>query len=200
MNDSRRGNRWTLPLLIVLFVGPVLAAYILWYGGWQPGATTNRGELIQPPQGARFGQLVPTGDAPPAEELLPGHWGLALLWPGDCGEDCRRTLGQMARVHVALNKDIDRVHRLLIVPQGAQAPHDIGRAGFVYRAPEGLLETWTGGGAEVQLVDPQGFRMMRYPLPLDASGLLDDLERLLRLSDEKLERLVGGEEQESGNE
>lgn len=199
MNERKPGNRWTMILLIVLFAGPVIAAYVLWYGGWQPGATTNRGELIQPPQGARLGELAPVGEAPPADELLPGHWGVALLWPRDCGDECRALLEQLARVHVALNKDIDRVRRLLVVPEGRQAPQRIGRDGYVYRLPAEVLTSWTGGEAEVQLIDPQGFRMMRYAMPLDASGLLDDLQRLLRLSDEKLERLMGGEA-EGGNE
>jgi hypothetical protein len=38
------------------------------------------------------------------------------------------------------------------------------------------------------IVDYRGFHVMRYAAPLDAAGLLDDLEKLLRLSKEEAER------------
>ncbi len=41
----------------------------------------------------------------------------------------------------------------------------------------------------VQLVDPWGYRMMAYAAPLDGKGLLADLRRLLRASNEDIERL-----------
>jgi cytochrome oxidase Cu insertion factor (SCO1/SenC/PrrC family) len=39
-----------------------------------------------------------------------------------------------------------------------------------------------GGAAEIFLVDPQGYLIMWYPRDANPSGLIKDLERLLRIS------------------
>ena len=39
-----------------------------------------------------------------------------------------------------------------------------------------------GGAAELFLVDPQGYLIMWYPQDADPSGLIKDLERLLKIS------------------
>ena len=39
-----------------------------------------------------------------------------------------------------------------------------------------------GQDSGIYLVDPQGYLMMRYPQDVDRRGLLEDLERLLKIS------------------
>jgi len=43
------------------------------------------------------------------------------------------------------------------------------------------------------IVDYRGYHVMRYAQPLDASGLLDDLDKLLRLAKEEAERRAAEE-------
>lgn len=45
-----------------------------------------------------------------------------------------------------------------------------------------------GTGIAANIIDYRGYHIMRYREPLDGSGLLNDLERLLRVAKEEAER------------
>jgi hypothetical protein len=188
-------NRTWLILLFLLFFIPPVVAWLLVLGGWRPPGATHRGVLIQPP--AAIAELPLTGsDGTPLEQSrFDGQWSLLLLVAGACDEACVYTLDRLVRVHISLNKDADRVQLLLVQPEGAAAPAELPRGLLTAQAPPAVLErliiedSTDAVPSAVQLVDPYGFRMMSYPAPLDAQGLLKDLRHLLRLSNEEIERL-----------
>ncbi|KAB7624439.1 hypothetical protein [Alkalilimnicola sp. S0819] len=189
---SASGSRWVVVALLLIFFAPVLTAIFLVQSGWSPASHTNRGELIAPPQQLQPGTLNPVGEDGDGQALR-GTWTLLQLWPTACDGDCQALMDELGRVHLALNKDMDRVTRALILPDGVPMP-ELADAVRGFSVAAGTLEEWGAGAGGVQLLDPRGYRMMRYPLPLDASGLLNDLEHLLRLSDEEQERRMAGEE------
>lgn len=200
MNDKRaaRANRIKLLALFAMFFVPVLTAWVLVLNGWRPAGTVNHGTLVVPPAPVLADGLLDAAGAPLGGDFFAGHWTVLLADPGACGDDCRRQLDVLGRVHVALNKDQDRLRMALLVPADVpEASSPVAELALV-RAPRGVLQGWKPADqvefAAVHMIDPAGFRMMVYPLPLDGSGLLKDLRRLLRLSDEDTERLRKPEE------
>ena len=182
-------GRWQLPVLLALFVVPTLAAMVLVFTDWRPAGFTNNGDLVQP-----------------AEQLSPGQWrsarGEPLQFAGDwlvvvpqtsaCGDDCEQRLDTLSRARIALDRDIDRVQLLLLQPaDGPVDPADIPEGIRVMEADAGTvaeLNVHEGTAMAAHIVDYRGYHVMRYVEPLDGAGLLDDLEKLLRLSKEEAER------------
>lgn len=194
--ETRSGSRWPIILLAVMFFGPAVLAWAMVISGWQPGATINNGVLLEPPVNqAHEGWRMANGQPMPAT-WFEGYWTLLVPVAGDCGADCRAMLDELRRVRVALNQDADRVRVLLLRPRDAEPlPARLAFAGLVHAsAPReriaallGSVPGDRGAGRGVFIVDYLGFRMMGYPVPLDGSGLLDDMERLLRAAEERIE-------------
>lgn len=159
--------------LALLFAAPLIAALVLRLAGWQPGATGNHGELIEP------AVELPAGAVP---ESLRGHWLLVGMAPPDCREECESLVRDLLGVRKALGKD---GHRIRLVLSGTDSVPDGINAGLFVPAPPSLrdalesLETAPRPGG-VLLIDPRGFLVLRYAPDFRAGGLLDDLERLLR--------------------
>lgn len=195
--NVRRAQSWgrlQMIALAVMFFGPALLAWLMVLNDWRPSATTNNGTLLQPPvkvnpEGWRWAD----GASLDTEWFL-GHWTWLVPIDGACGSDCRDMLDLLRRARIALNKDADRVEIITLQAAGARPPavrfsglrHAFGPAADV----RSLLASGAGSGAGhgLFIVDYQAFRMMDYPMPLDGSGLLDDMQRLLKLSNERVER------------
>lgn len=189
-------NRVWLILLFALFFAPALLAWLLVLSDWRPGTTTQHGELIRPPAPVAELPLSSRSGAAVAPNQFAGMWSLLLIAPGDCIEACEQALDWLLRVQISLNKDADRVQLLLALPPGAAAPATLPPGLEVLQLPQVLAAELTGSGTAdaamplaVHMIDPFEFRMMKYAAPLDAQGLLKDLRRLLRLSNEEIERL-----------
>lgn len=192
-----RRNRLKLLLLFVLFFAPTLTAWYLIETGWRPGGMANHGDLVQPVQPLEELPLRSSQGEPVGAEPFLGRWTVLLSAAGGCSTECMQTLAVLGRAHVALNKDADRVQVGLVLPPQAPAP-ELPERVLRLEAPPELLQEWSppAPAAElaVHIVDPRGMRMMAYPVPLDGSGLLKDLRRLLRLSNEEAERLRARQE------
>ncbi|HEX7029463.1 MAG TPA: hypothetical protein VF254_02615 [Gammaproteobacteria bacterium] len=183
-------KRAQLYVLLGLFFGPLLVAWI-WFFQFEdmrPG-TVNNGDLIEP--------LVPVGDL----ELYPrdggeaarpfaDDWFVVLLAPGDCGAECERALYVTRQVWIRLNKDADRVQRVLIAGPGVSIPAREHQDLEIYDANANALARFDDpqrpalrGAERIYLVDPRGNLMMSYPPGFTPEMLYDDLKRLLRYSD-----------------
>lgn len=190
-NSSRR----TLLLLAALFFLPFVIGSGLFWLDWRPDKFGNQGELLQPPRTLPASGLRHADGRPlPTAELL-GKWLLVLPVKGSCTTTCQNNLQQMLQVHVALNKEKNRLQRVLIVSDVSDSANDPPMVELQRLFP-GLLvatvqtniagEAWigalNGSGQEVFIVDPLGNVMMRYADPTDMRGVLKDLERLLKYS------------------
>lgn len=175
--DPRSGRRRLL-LMVSLFILPLAAAAWLYFSsGWRPNVDVH-GELIHPPR-------------PLPAEVLRGRWFLVHPVQGACDDRCVAVLAELGQVRLALDKDAERVRRVLL--HGGECC----AADFPLRNEDLLLLAATGsegealraqfppavdGSAGIYIVDPHGNLMMSYPATGSARGLLTDLERLLRLS------------------
>jgi len=188
----RTRNMRTVLALAALFVLPVAASFWLYYGvGWSPASHVNRGDLIEParPLPALSLPDVERGAAVP--NVFTRRWSLVFVGPGSCDDACRHTLFAMRQTRLALARDMDRVQRVFLADSAC-----CDRA-YLERAYPGLIVLDASGSAArplleqfppesrpstVFIVDPLGNLMMRYDLRRDPKGLLQDLRRLLQLS------------------
>ena len=190
-NSSRR----ILLLLATLFILPFVIGSGLFWLDWRPEKFGNHGELLQPTRALPAVGLYRADGSPlPTTELL-GKWLLVLPVKGSCNATCQNNLQGMLKVHIALNKEQNRMQRVLIVGDLSDSANDPPMVELQRLFP-GLLvaavqanvvaEAWHGAlngrGQDVFIVDPLGNVMMRYADPSDMRGVLKDLERLLKYS------------------
>ena len=182
-------GRWQLIALLAIFILPTLAAMVMVFSDWRPGTFTNNGDLVQPPVQLEPGQWQAVDGTAP---VLAGDWLVVMPQMQACGEACLERLDALNRVQIALDRDIERVRLVVLQPEDRTEPVLEPAAGILnLAAPMASVERLASHEGEpiaAQIVDYRGYQVMRYPVPLDASGLLDDLEKLLRLAKEEAER------------
>jgi hypothetical protein len=174
-DPMRARNLRTVGALAALFFLPVLASFWMYYfTDWRPAGSTAHGTLIQPP--------VPLQNT----ELFNDKWTLLYVGEGGCDAACLNALYVARQTRLLLNKDMQRVHRVLLTT----APVD--RAEFerehpgvaVVQADQSLLRAFPAEQRAngLFIVDPLGNLVMRYDARENPKGLLDDLKKLLKLS------------------
>ena len=177
-------------LLVALFFGPLVVAWI-WFFYFQdvrPG-TVNKGDLVMPVVSLADIQLYER-DATEAATPFAADWSIVLLAPEMCDEACERALYLTRQVWIRLNKDADRVQRVLLAGADTTYPEAEHRDLRVFDLDTNALARFTdserdalAGAERIYLVDPQGNLMMSYPLDFTPDMLNDDLKRLLKYSD-----------------
>ncbi|MGD2056635.1 MAG: hypothetical protein PVJ15_07500, partial [Gammaproteobacteria bacterium] len=194
-------SRQSLVLLVLLFLSPVLVAWIMHIsgeGGWRPQGTTNRGILVQPPRPLTLPQGMESRQGRPlGEDFLHGKWTLLYLAGDECNASCRNSLYYMRQVRLAQGENLRRVQRLFLSHTPA-APGELEAALNEYpdmtaavlsREQVQALESQLAisataplDAAPIYLVDPLGNLMMYYPPDVDPRGMIKDLQRLLKYS------------------
>ncbi|MAM00497.1 hypothetical protein [Hydrocarboniclastica marina] len=198
----RRGRVIALSLFAIALLPIVLASW-MYFGGWGAvGGTANKGELLQPVGAVETLGLRTVDNTPLTDRFFPAReeplW-LILTIAEACDTACRKALHEVRQVHIALGKESERVERGLWVVQSTAAGagesiSDGQTLGQQY--PElVLLEHESGqarpelpGAAELQtsyqiyVIDPNGNIVLRYDASNAGEDLLDDLKKLLRLS------------------
>ncbi len=186
-DDSRRRGRRQLLLVASLFVVPLVTAVLLYHStDWRP-VVNARGTLIDPPRTLEAANLRLAGGTTPPADVFQGRWSIIRPVTGGCGARERALLEELARVRLALDKDADRVQRVIVHDGGcitgalAAGESELrvfsADAGFLAKFPPSV-----DGARGIYVADPHGNLMMSYPASGSARGLLKDLERLLRLS------------------
>jgi len=188
---GRRRPPWPLLVLLLVFVGPLVGAWLLFdrVDVWRP-PSDHYGSLVEPLRPLDdYAAVLP---ATLASETLRGHWTLLLLAPSPHDAAAARLVHDLRQLHVALGKHSDRVRRLVVTDGGAAAPvatpqQDpylqvvMADRDALARLGQHLAGSADAGRA-LYLVDPLGNLMMSYPLPAAPQGVLADLRRLLRTS------------------
>ena len=190
----RARNLRTLALLAALFLLPLALAFFTYYGSsWRPTRTVNHGQLIFPPQvlpPVSLPQVLPA-PAAAAPALFRAQWSLVYVGSGACDADCREGLFVMRTARLGLNNDMTRVAQVFLVTGDCCAREYLAHehpgvrvldAQGMAAAP--LLRAFPAPDRAHTLfvVDPLGNLMMRYDARQNSRGLLEDLQKLLRLS------------------
>ena len=187
--------RRSILLTITLLMLPFLLAFGLYWLDWRPGKLANHGELIEPPQALPEAGLINVDSSPLPTAQLRHKWTLVLAINAPCDNICQHDLHQMRQVQVALNKEMVRLRRVLISHSVSDLATDPALPEVRRRYPDLLIaapaadaqgtlwrKTMDNTNYRFYLIDPLGNVMMRYPNKPDMTGMLKDLERLLKYS------------------
>lgn len=181
-------------LIAAAFVVPMVGATLLYQLApeWRPFGTVNHGDLVTPPRALSVSGLTDQQGRVLADDFLHGRWTVIVFAAPDCGWTCQASLYKTRQSRIALNRDMGRVQRVLVLPAG----HTPGIADLLLRHPDLRIAEASAGwlrqlstaapqtpaSGSVYVVDPRGYLMMRYGPDATAEGILKDLKRLLRLS------------------
>ena len=194
-DNNNRNARLKLLLVIFLFLGPLLAAF-LWYYGFganlAPAGQSNHSPLISPPVPLQLFEN-PTYDGELVDNnFLKKKWTIVHIIGESCNEFCKKSLYNTRQSRLALGKGTHRVQRMIIL-SGAELAHEV-----AVNHTDATVASDNDTGIEVQLkvimelhpvgeydallVDPLGNVMMSVPLEQDPRLLVKDLKKLLKLS------------------
>ncbi len=175
--DTDNRSRRQLGMILLIAGLSLAGAYLLFLavrdgGGW---GTTNRGTFVTP---ATTVSNLDIRDESGASADTGGVWWLWVVTDSPCAAECQQALHQLRQLHILLNKDTRRVRRALVTAAAAQAPELLG--GFP------ALELFTGSlsglASGIYIVDPIGNLVLWYPFADAGEPVLDDLKRLLKVS------------------
>lgn len=177
---SRRRGRLQLVFLVLVAVVPmVLAASMYQFGFWVPKSRTYHGQLIA--TGQSRADLGVTADE--------RRWQLLVSAPTRCTADCQQLVYLARQVQIGLGRDAARATHALATGQALSVDYaeKLEREyAEIKRYPLELSRYWqtVPGLDEPQLwiVDPHGNLVLRYGAQVNGKDLLDDLRRLLKLS------------------
>lgn len=190
-NAVRRG-RLKLLALVALFVVPVAGA-VAWYFA-APGlapAPTVHGTLIDPARPLEPFELDRASGDPYTLEAMRGRWTLVHLVGARCDAVCRERIYYTRQIREALGEERMRVQRLALAADGRRTA---GLAGILGEHPRLTVVAQGSRGplagqfppdrpsGTVFLVDPLGNLMLRFGPAVAPDDILDDLERVLKLS------------------
>lgn len=188
----RTRNLRTLALLAGLFLLPLLASFWMYYAtDWRPASHVNHGELITPARPLPRVELPRAlGDIPVAN-LFVKHWTLVYVGSGRCDSVCRNTLYVIRQTRLSLNNEMTRVDRVFLATADCCDRDFLSRehAGLEVLDASGpaaapLLQEFPAANRELSvfIVDPLGNLMMSFDSRRNPKGLLQDLQKLLKLS------------------
>jgi cytochrome oxidase Cu insertion factor (SCO1/SenC/PrrC family) len=189
-------RRLQIALIAALFLGPLALSFWAYYGAvLRPAGRTHHGQLVDPARPLPEVPLATSGGASSVRTLLTGRWSLVYVAAAGCDAGCREVLDETRSIRAALGADATRVRRVLIAlaPCCELATLQAAGAEVAVAFVEGedanrLLAVFPEYGAPVAsaerlyVVDPLGNLMMSYAAGAAPSGVIKDLERLLKLS------------------
>jgi len=168
---TQRRNRTQMIVIVLITFVTLGGSYAMFYGAKNSGgwSTTNNGAFVEPATNIeQLGWQV-------SGELR--HW---WLWTvaQDCGLQCETSAQQMRALHILLNRDAERVRRGITIT-AARDPHWLAQYPGLTRV--GVTEL-AGLADGVYIVDPNGNVILFYPLAVDPKAVLQDLKKLLKVS------------------
>ena len=184
--------------LFGLFFLPVAGAVLVaaYAPHWTPFGSINLGELVRPPVAEALHDMTPLDVKPMSEVGSSAPWIIAHVGDFPCDGLCDDALVQMRQARLALGKDAHRVERWWLLRNRP----DAGAVSTMMQKYPGLRIGLLGersplaepamADTAVQIVDPAGFLILRYPLGRSGSvrsndvarDVLKDLKRLLKNS------------------
>ena len=186
---SQRRQRLVLVGVFALFFIPVLSAWVLRHNPLLVG-TVNQGILLERPRAITAAGLQVQHTPYPDLPLLEETWSVITVAGPACDDVCVKNLYATRQARASINKDYDRVRRLLVVTQSiptadlepiTAAHPDL----TVVVALRNWLEVFTrdiSHRPNTFVVDPRGFLFITYPVPTQSADILKDLKRLLKIS------------------
>jgi cytochrome oxidase Cu insertion factor (SCO1/SenC/PrrC family) len=186
-------SRLKLISIALLFVMPVIYAwYLVFFTNFKTHSKgVEHGLLINP--------IIQVGDFELVEPIshkiyqLIGKWTLVSLVENKCEKVCEFQLYSLRQIWLALGKDSNKIQRLAIVKNNNFISYEqikLSQGQLLLKDDKDLkarlnsrLKSYSGfENDSIYLIDPYGNLMMQYRKGTNPSGIIKDLERLIRIS------------------
>ena len=193
-----RRARTKLVLLLLVFLLPVIAAYVYYKNPqWQP-TTKNYGVLYKPAVSlSKFVLHTQTNKAFTLDDLR-GKWSLVYIGAGSCDKACEETLFKARDARWAQGTEAPRTNYYYLL----ETDKFSGDMAALLKAYPGLImlhgdaaqrnavigqfridqSVQAESANQLYLVDPIGNIIMHYPYGFKDIGLMEDLKHLLQWS------------------
>ncbi len=198
LEKTKTKSRFTLLSIFAIALVPmVLASYMYFNHVLVPSARTNHGTLILPPLDFNElnlsdinGRIITTDD-------LEGKWAMLIVSSGSCLETCQANLYKARQVNIALHKESHRVERYYVDAgiEKASGLKEADRLKYpqlkLVSADRFQLKAYLDKNLDANaalkenyifITDPVGNVMMYYSPEQSGKDLLEDLQRLLKVS------------------
>ena len=177
----------------LIFLTPIivlLSSSAMFYSGYTPEGTVNKGTLLSEPiQLSNLKLKVTSG---PLENEFPGKWSIVQFVSGDCTEKCWETLYSSRQINIRLAKNSDRVVRYLInIGENNLSSESINKIKDEYpllnmgEINTGLVPSSISKkliDSPYILFDPLGNGILIYDSTLPSGELLQDIKKVLQNS------------------
>ena len=177
----------------LIFLTPIIvlfASSAMFYSGYSPQGTVNKGTLLDEP--IELGELKLDVVSGPLKEEFPGKWSIVQFVSGDCTEKCWETLYSSRQINIRLAKNSDRVVRYLInVGTNNLSNQSIERISEEYPLLNtGIIDSDLVPSSVTKklqdspyiLFDPLGNGILIYDSTLPSGELLEDIKKVLQNS------------------
>ena len=190
MIDKQIKGRLALVGIALMFFVPIFVSwYLVFFSDYKEGIkTVNNGELISPIINLSNLDMKAFSD-----DKVHSHdrtWILAFLINEKCDESCQEKLYQIRQIRLAIGKDKDKLERLVI----ANANLDWGTYKKEYPGQkyidasminfDSIVNAFKSNpelkADSIYLIDPYGNLMMQYKNGTEPTGIIKDIERLIR--------------------
>jgi len=186
--------RVKLLALVAVFLSPFIGGWLAFYVFELRPQSGNYGTLVQPIRKIDWPVLASV-DGERNEDGFGDKWRFVLFAGDACGEQCRANLYYLRQIRVLLGRDTERMKNLLVLGR----PLDDGLREFLREFPQLTViegyrhpqlgaqfaiegEAAVGETPKVYVVDPDDNLMMHYPAVYDENRVLDDIKRLMKIS------------------
>jgi hypothetical protein len=183
---------WPLWLLVLLFALPPLLGWLFFLNPeWLPQERRNNGLLLQPARSIASLALTTADGNPFHWEELKGKWSIVAINGYRCDSTCQQRQIRIRQLRRALGANRQRVERLLILRSPEELPSLDGLEGTRllladFAADSALQEIFQAPGqtpeSATYLIDPLGTVMMAHADSTPPKLMLEDLETLLKAS------------------
>lgn len=155
-------------IIVFLFTFPLLASVLLFhYHDYFHLKTLNRGTLITSPMDVRYLYTR-------AKNAEQKKWRIVYVADENCNHQCEEIHHQLQQVQKALGKDSDRVKTMLINDHSVLQQL---KTSLIQQKNKNFVVN-----NKIYLVDPLGNLFMYYPSDVNPMDVLNDLKRVLEVS------------------
>ena len=180
--------------LIMVFLSPFIGGWLALYVFEVRPESGNYGTLVQPVKKLQW-PILESDSGVRYDNGFGKKWTFLILTRQFCAEQCRSNLYYMRQIRTLLGRDTTRLQNVLISTQGFDddlREYLVDYPNLVLinvAAGESLFSQFQVDGAEqvgstprLYLVDPDHNYMMYYPAENDHYRILEDIKKLMKLS------------------
>ena len=191
--NSLSWHRLKFIALVLVFASPFVAGWMALYVFELRPESINYGTLVQPVKKLRWPVLESlAGDR--FENGFGRKWIFLLIARDSCSQQCQSNLFYLRQIRTLLGRDTPRLQNLLIVTNAEDKELtsflvDYPDLVVIENGSELLYSQFRVAGVEqvgstpqLYLVDPDNNYMMHYPAEFDHYRVLDDIRKLMKLS------------------